>query len=129
MRLVFKNRLHLKGGVSMIELMKIKELSILIMPLALTGCIAGTVISGEHRLLREDFPDVRTVPTRAEATKARSYHGSDEKGERTADFKELEQERTKQQARDQELRSLEVELPPIPEIPPLDLEELDETLP
>ncbi len=101
--------------------MTIKNIS-LVSLLLLTGC-AGTVASGETRLLHEPYPDVRTVPSRAEATQKRASHEGNEVTERTRDFAELEAERALQKERDQDLRQEKMELPEIPEIPDLTQDE------
>ena len=108
---------------SMIRTMTIKIVSLLLLPGLLGGCVAGTVVSGETRLLHEPYPDVRTVPTRTEATQPRGGHSANEVQERAQDFKSLEVERANQQKRDQELRQEKVDLPQIPEVPKLDLED------
>lgn len=104
--------------------MKTKIIILISLPILLGGCVAGTVVSGETRLLHEPYPDVRTVPTRAEATQPRSGHSGNEVQERAQDFKSLEVERAIQQERDQELRQEKIDIPELPEVPELDLEDL-----
>lgn len=83
--------------------MKIKQLISLVLPLLLTGCI-GSWISGKTGYLKEEYPDIRSVPERAEATCSRGLHEGKEETCRQGDFKSLEQEREKIKARDQAIR-------------------------
>ena len=73
------------------------------MPLLLTGCI-GSLIGGHTEYLREDYPNILTVPEREEAIKPRGLHKGNEKKSRAGDFKQLEQTREQIKARDEALR-------------------------
>ena len=81
----------------------IKPFFYLIPPLLLTGCI-GAWISGNTGYLGEGYPDIRTVPERKEAIAPRGLHEKEEKTSRAADFKKLEEEREKINARNEALR-------------------------
>jgi hypothetical protein len=74
-----------------------------ILPLCLTGCV-GSLITGQTEYADECYPDIRTVPSRAEAVCARSSHPTEEKAERARDFKQLSQDWEEINARDQALR-------------------------
>ena len=69
----------------------------------LSGCI-GSILSGDTGYLCEEYPDIRTVPSRCKAIEPRGTHKGDEKQSRAADFKQLEEDREKIKARDQALR-------------------------
>lgn len=75
----------------------------LIYPLLLSGCI-GSLISGNTGYLEQDYPDIRTVPERKEATVSRGLHKGQEASSRAAELKSLKQDREKIRARDQALR-------------------------
>jgi len=53
---------------------------------------------------REDYPDIRTVPERAEALKPRGQHEGEEAASRAAEFKRLQEDREKLKARNEALR-------------------------
>lgn len=80
-----------------------KNLLWLICPLLLSGCI-GSLISGNTGYLEEDYPDIRAVPERKEATTPRGLHTGEEKASRATEMKNLKQDREKIIARDQALR-------------------------
>lgn len=73
------------------------------LPFLLSGCV-GTMISGKTGHLGDDYPDIRSVPGRPEATKPRGTHEGDEKTCRSAEFTKLEQDREQIKARNQALR-------------------------
>jgi len=75
----------------------------LISPLFLTGCI-GSLIGGYTERLCDEYPDIRTVPEREEASAPRGLHEGEEKASREIEFKNLEQAREQIKARDQALR-------------------------
>jgi hypothetical protein len=81
-----------------------KILLLLTLPLSLSGCTIGALISGNTGYLEENYPDIRTVPEKAEASASRGCHGGEEIVSRAAEFKQLEQDREKIMARDQALR-------------------------
>jgi len=74
-----------------------------IFPLFLTGCI-GSFLTGHTEYLEEQYPDIRTVPTRAEALKPRGLHKGEEQVSRNVDLKKLEKDWEKIKARDKALR-------------------------
>ncbi len=53
---------------------------------------------------REDYPDIRTVPEREEATMPRGQHEGEETESRAAEFERLEDVREKIKARNEALR-------------------------
>lgn len=79
-------------------------LILIMLPLFLSGCTIGSMISGHTGHLSEDYPDIRSVPSRQEASQSRGIHEGNEKEASAADFKELEQERTDLQVRNESLR-------------------------
>jgi len=81
-----------------------KILLLLTLPLSLSGCIIGSLVSGDTCYLGEDYPDIRTVPERAEAKAPRGCHKGSEAISRATEFKKLEQDREKIMARDEALR-------------------------
>jgi|JI6StandDraft_1071083.scaffolds.fasta_scaffold621305_2 hypothetical protein len=81
-----------------------KILILLTLPLSLTGCIIGSLISGKTSYFEEKYPDIRTVPERGEANTPRGCHEGTETVSHAAEFKQLEQDREKIRARDQALR-------------------------
>lgn len=85
------------------------------LPFILSGCI-GCWIGGHTNRFGDEFPDIRKVPERAEATASRGTHGGNEQVERAADFKELESDREKIKARVEALS--EDRLPELPEKEP-----------
>lgn len=92
-----------------------QKLLFLGLPLFLTGCI-GSIIGGHEGNIYKEFPDIRTVPERAEATKDRGLHEGSEKSARATAFQALAQEREKMKARDQALRErAETESEPVSE--------------
>ena len=82
--------------------MQIKALSLLFL-LFLTGCV-GSIIGGHTNRFGDEFPDIRSVPQRADAEKSLGVHKGDEKQERATDFNELEKIRETINARNQALR-------------------------
>ena len=80
-----------------------KYILIALPSLFLSGCI-GTWISGKTGNIFEDYPDIRTVPERKEATAPRDTHQGDEKAERSAEFKSLQDAKEKIKARDEAIR-------------------------
>ena len=72
-------------------------------PLLLSGCV-GSMIAGKTGHLADDYPDIRNVPGRPEATLPRGTHEGDEKTCRSAEFTKLEQDREQIKARNQALR-------------------------
>jgi hypothetical protein len=81
-----------------------KSLSFIALPLFLSGCTIGSMISGHTGNLSEDYPDIRSVPSRQKATQSRGVHEGDEKKASATDFKKLEQDRTDLQVRNESLR-------------------------
>lgn len=79
-------------------------ISFIVLPLFLSGCTIGSIISGHTGRLSEDYPDIRSVPSRQEAIQSRGIHEGDEKEASVADFKKLEQDRTDLQVRNESLR-------------------------
>jgi hypothetical protein len=79
-------------------------LSFIALPLFLSGCTIGSMISGHTGHLSEDYPDIRSVPSRQEACQSRGIHEGDEKKASATDFKKLEQDRTDLQVRNESLR-------------------------
>lgn len=73
------------------------------MPLFLTGCI-GCWVGGHTSNIDKCYPDIRTVPERAEACKDRGLHDEKEEKARAEDLKCLEADRVKIQARNEALR-------------------------
>lgn len=62
------------------------------------------MISGNTGCLSEDYPDIRSVPGREEASKSRGLHEGSEKKASAADFEKLEQDRATLKARNEALR-------------------------
>ena len=62
------------------------------------------MISGHTGHLSDDYPDIRSVPSRQEASQSRGVHEGDEKKASATDFKKLEQDRTDLQVRNESLR-------------------------
>ncbi len=81
----------------------LKLIPLLFVPLLLTGCI-GCYIGGHKNRLSDEYPDIRNVPERAEAIKSFGVHKGNEKTARASDFKSLETDREKLQARNEALR-------------------------
>ena len=79
-------------------------LSFIALPFFLSGCTIGSMISGHTGRLGEDYPDIRSVPSRQEASQSRGIHEGDEKKASAADFKKLEQDRRDLQVRNESLR-------------------------
>lgn len=71
--------------------------------LLLTGCI-GSFVSGQTEYLNEAYPDIRKVPERKEALAPRGQHQGEETAARAVDFKQLQQDWEKINARDKALR-------------------------
>ncbi|MBX9787169.1 MAG: hypothetical protein K2Y08_07515 [Alphaproteobacteria bacterium] len=80
------------------------SLSFILLPLFLSGCTIGSIISGHTGHLSEEYPDIRSVPSRQEATQSRGIHEGDEKKASATDFKNLEQDRRDLQVRNESLR-------------------------
>ena len=80
-----------------------KKLLYLTLPLLLTGCI-GSWLTGQTEYLGEDYPDIRTVPSRAEATAPRGNHEGDERTARAVDKQKLEQDLAQLKARNEAAR-------------------------
>ncbi|MDZ4323003.1 MAG: hypothetical protein U1A05_02810 [Alphaproteobacteria bacterium] len=80
------------------------SLSLIALSLFLSGCTIGSMISGHTGHLSDDYPDIRSVPSRQAATQSRDVHEGDEKEASAADFKKLEQDRTDLQVRNESLR-------------------------
>jgi hypothetical protein len=80
-----------------------KAIIVYMSPLFLTGCI-GSIISGETSHLCDDYPDIRSVPERCEASKPRGLHACDEKEARAAELFKLEQDREQIKERNKALR-------------------------
>jgi hypothetical protein len=83
------------------------------LPLLLSGCI-GTMMWGNTSYLDEQYPDIRTVPTRAEAIAPRCPCGGDEKVIRAQDLNLLQQDRKRMHERDKTLRAMEESLTVMP---------------
>ena len=83
--------------------MTYRALSCLFLSLLLTGCV-GTVISGNTGNLDQDYPDIRSVPGREEATESRGIHEGDEKEASELDYEKLDQDREALKARNEALR-------------------------
>lgn len=64
----------------------------------------GSVILDQTEYTDECFPDIRTVPERAEALCPRGLHEGEEKASRATDLKQLSQDWEKINARDRALR-------------------------
>ena len=75
----------------------------LCLPIVLTGCLASW-ITGDDGYDPYDFPDIRTVPERKEATEPRHCHEGNEQTSRVAESKKLEQDRESLKARNEALR-------------------------
>ena len=84
--------------------MNTNVLSLIMFPLFLSGCTIGSMISGHTGHLGDEYPDIRSVPNRQEASRSRGVHEGDEKKASAADFKKLEQDRTDLQVRNESLR-------------------------
>lgn len=88
---------------------------ILSLPFLLSGCI-GTLMWGNTSYLDKDYPDIRSVPTRAEAIAPRCPCEGDEKVIRAQDLNLLQEDRKRMQERDKTLRAMEesMTLMPLP---------------
>lgn len=76
-------------------------LSLLFLP----GCITTFFTEGEGKYIDADFPDIRCVPSREDATTRRTPCNSEQEAEKsTQDLNDLEKERKKIKARDEALR-------------------------
>ena len=75
----------------------------LFLPIVLTGCLASW-ITGDDGYEPHDFPDIRTVPERKEATEPRYCHEENEQTSRTAETKKLEKDLEMLKARNEALR-------------------------
>lgn len=71
---------------------------------AVTGCTIGTYISGHQGNIKEDYPDIRLVPSQENALKDRQNHQKAEALQRNSDLESLKQDLKSAQARDQQLR-------------------------
>lgn len=86
-----------------------KNLLFLSIPVFLSGCVGSWVREGGKWRSSEDFPDIRTVPSREEEKEMRKTDY--EKLENKSDLKALEQIREQMKARDEALREkIEAEL-------------------
>ena len=75
----------------------------LISPLFLTGCV-GSLIGGHTGRLGDEYPDIRAVPEREEASAPRGLHEGEETISRAIDFEKLEEDREQIKARNEALR-------------------------
>jgi hypothetical protein len=80
-----------------------KNLLIVCLPFCLSGCV-GVLFCGGTGYLDEDYPDIRTVPSREAAMESRGVHVGDENVVRLEDFQALEQARKCIKERDNALR-------------------------
>lgn len=76
---------------------KYGKISASLIALLLSGCVGTMFQEGEGKYIDAEFPDIRTVPTRAEACCLRNR-------EHPEDVEELERERKRMKARDEALR-------------------------
>lgn len=70
---------------------------------SLTGCI-GAILSGQTELTSEDYPDITTVPCRAEAKADRGVHGESEIAARKKSQKSLQKNREALRKQNEDLR-------------------------
>ena len=86
-----------------------KNILLLSIPFFLSGCVGSWVHEGRGQYLTEEFPDIRTVPSRDKEEAMRK--SNDEEKENRDDLKALEQLREQIKARDEALREkIEAEL-------------------
>ncbi len=71
---------------------------------SLTGCI-GAILSGQTELIDEDYPDITTVPCRAEASADWGAHGESEVAARKQSQQDLEKSRDALRRQNEELRN------------------------
>jgi hypothetical protein len=71
---------------------------------SLTGCI-GAILSGQTELNDEDYPDITTVPCRAEAQSDWGAHGGSEVVARQQSQNALQKNREALRQQNEELRS------------------------
>ncbi len=81
------------------------KIAALSLSLLLSGCI-GTLMWGNTGNLDEAYPDIRSVPTRSEATASRCICGGDEKVIRANDLLLLQKDLKCMQERDKMLRDM-----------------------
>ena len=81
-----------------------KFILLLAISLSLTGCI-GAVLSGQTELTDEDYPDITTVPCRAEAKADRGVHGESEIEARKKSKNTLQKNKEALRKQNEDLRS------------------------